>query len=98
MGVKYPDITTWIILTALGYWNIRRSNEKIQKSKCSNKKAKGGTWVAQSVEYLTLVFGSGHDLRVVRSGPILGPRLSVESASDYFSFSLCSSWAVSFPL
>ena len=26
----------------------------------------GGTWVAESVEHLTLDFGSGHDLTVMR--------------------------------
>ena len=36
--------------------------------------------MAQSVEGLTLGFGSGPDLRVVRSSPALGTMLSGESA------------------
>ena len=35
-----------------------------------------GAWVAQSVKHLTLDFGSGHDLRVVRFSPELGSRLT----------------------
>ena len=31
-----------------------------------------GAWVAQFVEHLTLDFGSGHDLRVMRLSPALG--------------------------
>ena len=31
-----------------------------------------GTWVAQSVEHLTLGLGSGHDLRVMILSPTLG--------------------------
>ena len=36
----------------------------------------GGTWVAQSVEGLTLDIGTGHDLVVMRSGPALGSALT----------------------
>ena len=39
-----------------------------------------GAQVAQSGERLTLDFGSGHDLRVVRSSPTSGSTLSAESA------------------
>ena len=39
-----------------------------------------GTWVAQSVEHLTLDLGSGHDPRVVGSSPTLGSTLTVEPA------------------
>ena len=39
-----------------------------------------GAWVAQSVNRLTLDFGSGHDLKVGRSSPSLGSMLSVEPA------------------
>jgi len=35
--------------------------------------------VVQPVECPTLGFGSGHDLRVVRSSPVLGFELSEES-------------------
>ena len=43
---------------------------KIKKRKFS------GTWVAQLVEYLTLDFGSGHNLRVMESSSMLGSALS----------------------
>jgi len=36
--------------------------------------------VAQSVKHPTLAFGSGHDLRVVRSSPVSGSMLGVEAA------------------
>ena len=46
-----------------------------------NKNAElGGAWVAQSVEHLTLDFGSGCDPRVVGSSPALGTVLSMEPA------------------
>ena len=38
------------------------------------------TWVAQLVKSLTPGFGSGHDLRVMGSSPVLGSMFSVESA------------------
>ena len=44
----------------------------------SDKKVKKGDSVAQSVKYMTLDFGSGHDLRVMRSSPASGSMLSVE--------------------
>ena len=50
------------------------------KSIIIKKKKYGGTWVAQSVERLTLDFGSGHDSRAVRSSPTLGSILSTEPA------------------
>ena len=37
-----------------------------------------GTWVAQSVECMTLDLGSGHDLRVVGSSPVSGSTLSMD--------------------
>ena len=37
-------------------------------------------WVAQSAKCPTLNFGSGHDLRVVRSSPMSGSALGVEPA------------------
>ena len=40
----------------------------------------GGAWVAQLVECPTLDFGSGHDLRVMRSNPMSGCTLGMESA------------------
>jgi len=36
--------------------------------------------VVRSVKCLALGFSSGHDLRVVRSSPILGSKLRVEPA------------------
>ena len=39
-----------------------------------------GTWMGQSVTHPTLDFGSGQDLRGVRSSPMLGSALSVASA------------------
>ena len=39
-----------------------------------------GTWVALSVKHSTLVFGSGHDLRVVRLSLVLNSVLGVEPA------------------
>ena len=39
-----------------------------------------GPWVAQSVKHPTLDSGSGHDLRVVRSSPVLGFTLGMEPA------------------
>ena len=44
-----------------------------------------GVWVAQSGEYPTLDFSSGHALRVTGSSPMLGSALSVESAGDSLS-------------
>ena len=39
-----------------------------------------GTWMGQSVTHPTLDFGSGQDLRVVRSSSVLGFVLNKESA------------------
>lgn len=44
------------------------------------KKGKGGARMAQLVEHLTRDFGSGRDFRLVRSSPVSGSVLSVESA------------------
>ena len=41
-----------------------------------------GTCVAQLVKHWTLDFGSGRDLRIVRSKPTLGSGLSMEPALD----------------
>ena len=46
------------------------------------------TLVAQSVEDLTLDFGSGHDLRVVGSSSTLGTALNTEPAWDSLSLPL----------
>ena len=52
-----------------------------------------GTWVAQSIKHPTLVFGSGHDLRIVGQGPhsvrslvlrILSPSPSTPPLSLFF--------------
>ena len=47
-----------------------------------------GSWIAQSVEPLTLNFSSGHNLRVVRLSPLLGSTLSGDSAWDSLSLPL----------
>jgi len=47
------------------------------------KKIKGqarGAWVAHSAKCPTLDFSSGHEIRVVKSSPVLGFVLSRESA------------------
>lgn len=36
-----------------------------------------GTWAAQSAKRLTLCFGSGHDLRIMRSSPTSGSALAL---------------------
>ena len=48
-----------------------------------------GAWVAQSIKCLALDFGSGHDIRVVRSNPRLGSALGVEPAGDSPSAPAC---------
>jgi len=47
-----------------------------------------GAWVTQSVKRPALDFGSGHDLRDVRSSPLSGSTLSAESAWDSLSLPL----------
>ena len=49
----------------------------------------GGAWVAQWVMYLTLDFGSGHDLKVMKLSPELGSPLSRESACRPLLLTLC---------
>jgi len=59
--------------------------------KMTHKTEMRGTWVAQSVKRPTLDFGSGHDLRILGSSPVLGgvvSTLSGESAWDSFLFPL----------
>ena len=43
------------------------------------KRFLGGSWVAQSIECLSIDFGSGHDPRVVESSTTSGSVLSAES-------------------
>ena len=45
-------------------------SEKQQEFRKNNLK---GTWMAQLVKHLTLGFGSGQDLRVVRASPAMVP-------------------------
>ena len=52
--------------------------------KCSHR----DTWAAQSVECLTLDFGSGHGPRVVGLSPMSGSMLSMQPAWDSLSLSL----------
>ena len=44
-----------------------------------------GAWVAQLVKRLTLGSGSGHDLRIVRSSPVIRSPLREESAGESLS-------------
>lgn len=53
-----------------------RKNAKVQRE--ANVDA-WGAWVAPSAEWPTLDFGSGRGLRVVRSSPVSGSALNVES-------------------
>ena len=46
-----------------------------------------GAWMVQLVKCMTLGFGSAHDLRVLRSNPMLGSVLCTESAWE--SLCLC---------
>ena len=46
---------------------------------CLKKSTDQVAWVAQSVKWPTLGFGSGHDLRVLSSSPTLASNLSRES-------------------
>ena len=56
-------------------------NKRIKEgSKKGNKEGRRGAWMAQSIKYLNLGFGSGHDLRVLRLSPASGFSLSMESA------------------
>ena len=58
-----------------------------------------GAWVAQSVERLTLDFGSGHDLTFCEFEPCIGLCTdSVEPACDSLSPSLSLSLSLSLPL
>jgi len=45
--------------------------------------------MAQPVKPLTLDFGSGHDLGVVRSSPMSGHVLGMDPAWDFLSLPLC---------
>ena len=49
-----------------------------------------GMWVAQWVKHLTLDFGSGHDLRIMRLSPTLGSMLSMEPTENSLSLSPAS--------
>ena len=44
-----------------------------------------GTWVVQSVERLTFVLGSGHDLRVLDQALSRAPSLALRVCLDSFS-------------
>jgi len=58
------------------------SNKEIpgRETTTKSKMISWSTWVAQLVKRPTLDFGSGHDLRVVRSSPTSGPMLGMEPA------------------
>ena len=51
-----------------------------------------GAWVARSIKWATLGFGSGHDLRVLEFRPCVGLSAdSMEPAWDSLSLFLCCS-------
>ena len=50
-----------------------------------------GARLVQLAEHLTLGFGSGHNLWILKWSPLLGSALSEESAWDSLSLFLCSS-------
>ena len=59
-------------VSALSFWQCGQA--VVIKSANSTS-----SWVAQSVKHQTLDFGSGHDLRVVRSSPTSGSVLTAWS-------------------
>ena len=61
-------------------WGNRKTQRRMMAQKVREKGSRGGVWVAQMVECLTLEFGSGHDHRVMESNPAWGSALSVEPA------------------
>ena len=74
----------------------KKKERKLQNILFITKDIPGGTWVAQSVEHLTLECGSGHDPMVGRgTGPRLGLRAvcwtAVEPAWDSLPPPLCPS-------
>ena len=54
-----------------------------------------GAWVAQSVEWPTLDFGSGHDLTVCEFEPHVG--LCADSSEPGACFEFCVSLSLPFP-
>lgn len=70
MDVKYPFF--------MCMWSCEDADEETFKNHF------WGTWVARSVERLTLDFGLGHDPRVIRSRLVSGSLFSRESAGDSF--------------
>ena len=55
------------------------------------KSYKRRAWVVQTIRHLTLDFGSGHDLRVMRSSPVSSSVLSAVCLRFPLSLSLCLS-------
>jgi len=55
---------------------------------CSKTPSFRGTWVAQSIEHLTLGFGTGHDLRIMDPALHLAPRLAGSLFEDSLSLPL----------
>ena len=53
-----------------------------------DKEDRWGTWVAQSVERLTLDFGSGHGPRIMGSAGLSSALLIVELTWDFLSLPL----------
>jgi len=62
-----------------GFWKICITTISLTLSQHLKNSLMRGAWVAQSVRHLTLDFGSGHDLRVMRSSPASGSAQAMES-------------------
>ena len=66
-----------IPITYIGIFSFKKGQRPRRKQKIINS---WGVQMAQSVKQPTLGFGPGCDLRVMRSSPMLGSVLSMESA------------------
>ena len=67
--------------------NLVNGEKEIRSWTVLLKSRNRGTSVAQSVEHPTIDFGSGHDLSILRSSPVLVPA-SVGSLLDILSLHL----------
>ena len=72
----YLDIALKLFRLISLYSHVRKTRNCMKRQ---------SAWVAQLVGYPTLGFGSGHELGVVRSSPVLGSMLHIESAWDCLS-------------
>ena len=74
-----------------GIWTTEKLNARNMLEVDIEVKRDRDVCVAQSVKYLTLDFGSGHNCGVLELSPKLGSSLRGESAGDSLSLSLCPS-------